>query len=147
MDDVDGDAEAGAEPEQGAGILGDVGLVEGEVDGHGGAVLAAQTGEIRVGIVSQYRRCHVRAGWTSSVDSAKRTPKIRTGCWTGGGRVDCRLRGGGLARMPEQSYMQAVRGYRALATASEHKSDNGAIFSTSRPARSARSAWPAWSGR
>jgi hypothetical protein len=31
---MDRDAEAGAEPEQGAGVLGDIGLVEDEVDGH-----------------------------------------------------------------------------------------------------------------
>jgi hypothetical protein len=34
MDDVDDDAETRSEPQQGAGILGDVGLVEGEFDGH-----------------------------------------------------------------------------------------------------------------
>lgn len=34
MDDVDADAEAGAEPQSGAGVLREIGLVEHELDGH-----------------------------------------------------------------------------------------------------------------
>jgi hypothetical protein len=34
MDDVHGNAQTCTEPQQSAGVLGDVGLVEGEFDGH-----------------------------------------------------------------------------------------------------------------
>jgi len=42
VDNVNGDAEAGAEPEQGTGVLRDIGLVEGEFDRH--AVLLVSRG-------------------------------------------------------------------------------------------------------
>ena len=55
MDDVDRHAEAGAEPEQRAGVLGDVGLIEGQIDGHRRSSMpGARTERSAVGIVSQH---------------------------------------------------------------------------------------------
>ena len=51
MDDVHRDAEAGAQPQHGAGVLGDIGLVEGKVEGDLGW-LRRLGSQMAVGIVS-----------------------------------------------------------------------------------------------
>ncbi len=74
--------QAGPQPDQRAGIVGDVGLVEREIDRHGGfcihleAVLArpVEGGRGRAGYSVAVVRCHPWAHWTSACDSAKRTP-------------------------------------------------------------------------
>src|SRR5690606_22033288 len=78
MDDVDVDAEAGTQPQHGAGVLGYIGLIEGEfdhcfVDLMGGASKRFAPGCYSVAL----RESHRPGRWTSCHDSAKRTPKSR----------------------------------------------------------------------
>ena len=75
VDEVHADPEAGTQAQQRAGIGGDIGLVEGEFDGHGGWAAEHRVGK-RVaegGYSVAPLPCHGAALWTSSCDSAKRT--------------------------------------------------------------------------
>jgi hypothetical protein len=74
MDDVDLDAEARAEPERRPGILGKIGLVEGEFDGDGSVPFRGQGKPGGYSVAAPGREG--LSGWTSLEESAKRTPKI-----------------------------------------------------------------------
>jgi hypothetical protein len=71
------DAEAGAEPQHEAGILGDIGLVEGEIDGDLQAL--ARGVPVRGGYSVAAPGREGLSGWTSAYRSAKRTRKSRAG--------------------------------------------------------------------
>ena len=76
MDDVDVDAEAGAEPQHGAGILGNVGLIESEVDCDFELPPRKSPWRLAGGYSVAAGESHLWPRWTSSEESAKRTPKI-----------------------------------------------------------------------
>ena len=77
VDDVHPDAEAGAEPQNLAGVLGDVGLVEGKLDRDFG-LLRRWSGKARGYSVAEPGREGL-SGWTRPPASAKRTPNSRAG--------------------------------------------------------------------
>lgn len=74
VNDVQRDPEAGAEPEQGAGVLRDVGLIEGQFDGDSRLLLPGRHGGCYSVAAGE---SHLARGWTSTVESAKRAAKSR----------------------------------------------------------------------